>query len=321
MAIVAEISDISLLDRGRECTAAVRGERQDAVVVCQRAYQDNQDPVIGVLLAKAKYAAGDKATAEWLARQLVRTSQRSDALHILGQLAHANNKDDEAVTAFEQARQLHSLEHRPWEVADDAWSLALIRARRNEFAEALQLADECIKQAQLAGDPLLQRRGHLTAAKTLIRVGYWHAAEKELDDASLVATTNTGRADVEYQRASFYQEQGEHHQARAHFEKALRYNEGSQDSLWTLNTELNLAYSLAEEGRLGDAQARLAEAALLDSGHDKEPERAWVAARIAYRQHDLVSAASLIEKYFKLVSADESVDRDDQIDVATLGAR
>jgi hypothetical protein len=46
-----------------------------------------------------------------------------------------------------------------------------------------------------------------------------------------------------------------------------------------------------------------------------------VAAQIAYRQHDLARASSLTDKYFKLVGPDDSVDRDDRIDLATLQAR
>jgi hypothetical protein len=63
------------------------------------------------------------------------------------------------------------------------------------------------------------------------------------------------------------------------------------------------------------------DAALLDPDHRKEPERTWVDAWIAYRQHDLTRAASLTEKYFQLRAPDDSFDRDDRIDVAVLGAK
>lgn len=322
--VVAGRFDIALVDRGHDCVVAVRDERRDAVVVCQRAYDDTLDPAIGVVLAKAHYQAHDLNAAGRLARLLALTSQRSDALHIIGLVEHGdprNDRNDEALTALEEARQRHRVEHRPWQVADDDWTLALVRAERNEFAEALQRADECLLYAQLADDKTLLRRCHLTAAKTLIRVGYWDAAERELDIASPLAITGTARADVEYQRASLHQERGDHAQACLEFEAALQYDKDSQDTLWTLETELNLAYSLALNNQLDDAQHHLDQATVLDSEHEKAPERAWVAAEIAYQQKDLPRAASLVEEYFKLRSPDEAVDRDDQIDVATLGAQ
>jgi tetratricopeptide (TPR) repeat protein len=324
LAIVARISDIRLLDRGRECAAAVREARQDAVAVCQRAYQDNQDPVIGVRLANALYAAGDKPAAAELATQLLSTSQRSDALHILGQIARDMDRNEDAAVTLQEARRLHRIERRWQQLAGDDGLLAMVQTDRSEFAEALQLDDECLTNAELATNTERKRYCHLAAAATLIGIGYWQAAESELKTAEQLSTTDKERGSLAYQHGSLASEMDRHLLAISHFENALRLRrhlQGPKENQWVLTTELDLAYSLAEECKIGDAQHHLAEAALRDSQHQHEPERTWVAAQIAYRQHDLASAASLAEKYFQLRAADDSSGRDDRINVAILGAR
>src|SRR5262249_53265131 len=116
-----------------------------------------------------------------LASELLTTPLRSDALQIKGQIAHTCGRNDQAVTDLEEASRLHRREHRPREVAGDDGLLALIRAESGQFFEALQAVDECIAQAQLAHDTFRLGYCHLTAAKTLTRIGYWRAAEREAE--------------------------------------------------------------------------------------------------------------------------------------------
>lgn len=320
VAIVTGRSDVGLIASGRECAAAVHGQRLDAVAVCQRAYQDNQDPAMGVLLAKAQYDAGDKAAAGQLASELASTPQRSDALQMLGRVARGNNRSDDAAAAYEEARRLHRIERRWDELSFDAGLLATIRTERDEFAEALRLADECLSNAALAKSQGRQRYCHLVAAAALIRAGFWKAANDELDSADALSKTDMDRSHLADQRGSYASERGQHALAISHLENAMRLRPPPQDNRWVRQTELGLAYSYAEQGRFGDAEHFLADAALRDSSHEFEPVRVWVAARIAYRRHDLATAASLVEKYFQLPAV-ASADPDDRIDVAILGAQ
>lgn len=317
--IAQGMPDVAHVYPGRNCAIAAHDERPDAVTVCRHAYDESQDPTIGVLLAKAQFAADDYDSAARLASQLL-TMRRSDALYILGQVARADGRNDEAVALLQQARQLHRAERRPEEVASDDGLLASVQTDRSEFAEALCLVDECIAEAKLARSAERQRYCHVAAARTLIGIGYWSAAESEIELASELATTDNQRSHVNYQRGNAESEMGYHALASSHFETALRQHR-PQEIAWILKTELDLAYSYAEQGKIGDAQRYLADATLRDSRHQKEPERTWVAAWIAYRQHDLTNAAALTEKYFKLRATDDSFDRDDRIDVAALGAR
>jgi tetratricopeptide (TPR) repeat protein len=323
VAIVAEISDIGLLDQERECAAAVHNKRQDAVAVCQRAYQDDQDPVIGVLLANAQLAAGDKAAGKRLAEQLLTTPQRSDALQMLGRIARDADKNDDAATMLEEARRLHRIERRSDELAGDDGVLAMVRVARSEFVEALQLVDECLHEAELGKNAERQRICHLAAARTLIQIGYWSAAEQELESARQLSTTDHEHSSLAYQRGNLASETGKHLLAISLFQNALRLRLRGrpQDNPWILKTELDLAYSSAEEHKFDDARGYLADATVRDSDHEYEPLRTWVAARIAYCQDELAKAASLVEKYFQLRAPDDSSDRDDRIDVAVLGAQ
>ena len=315
-------SDNALMDRRHDCAAVAHSESPaDAVQVCTAEFQRTDDPATGVRLAGALDASGDVAAAKRVATRLIATSGRSGALQLLGQIANAEGRLEEAVIALEEARKLHGIEQRPSELAGDDGVLAWVRTDRGEFVEALRLIDECIEAAQRAGDLSRQCYCHIIAARTLVQAGYFSAAENELQIAAPLATSDKRRSDLEYQRANYAQESGQHATAAVRFENALRLRKHSPDIIWTINTELNLAYSLAELGKIDDAQHHLQNATVLDADHRKQPERTWVAARIAYRQHDLTRASSLNDKYFTLLGTDGSVDRDDQIEVATLQAR
>ncbi|HEY0476699.1 MAG TPA: CHAT domain-containing protein [Kofleriaceae bacterium] len=309
---------MTFFPRAPDCAAAVRNASRGALEVCQHEYQLTGDPKSGSLLANVMYSRNDSVGASAIAMQLVHTSTRSDALQLLGFIARDRRKNDDAVTALEEARRMHRVEQRPKQIARDDKALALAQMGRGDFSEALQFADECIKEAELDGDKSTQHLCHLTAAKVLIRTGYWSMVGREFEAAKQLATTDLEHRDLEYQRGSLAQDQGEHASAIARFRTALHLNKDSGDIAWTVNTELNLAYSLAERHEFADAKHHLQNAMIVAS--DRK-ECAWVAAEIAYQSHDLASAASQTEKYFNLLGPDDSVDRDDQIDVATLRAR
>ena len=325
VAIIAGRSDLGLVGQAHTCAAAYRRKLPETAEVCEREYQRTQDPKTGLLAAKALSKDERPADAQRVATRLLDTSVRSDALYLLGWIAldkyrrdDATIALDDAMTDLEAARELHRTEHRPRELALDDAVLASVRTERSDFADALRLLDECIT---LADDVPTRGYCHTIAVRTLVQVGYFSAVEKEIDIATRWATDEEASVGLEYQRGNFEQESGDHASAIAHFESVLRRSQHSLNTPRTITTELNLAYSLAERGRLDEAQLHLQNALLLDIDHKKEPERIWVAAQIAYRQHDLASAISLTEKYFHLLGPDDSVDRDDRIDVATLGAR
>ena len=320
--IIGRRSDIEHIARSAECASAVRAKRPDAVQVCRFEYQRTNKPAAGALLAEALYDIKDLDAAMQVAAGLLYTEARSDALYLLGSIARREGRNEDALVALQAARALHRLEQRAYQLAQDDAVLALVRGDRSDFAEALRLIDECLTEAQVADDTDLQCRCHLSAAKVLIHAGYVPAALRELAISEPLASSEQRRSDVAYQTASSAQEFGDHALAIAKFRSALRMH--PPDTLWTVTTELNLAYSLAEHGEIDEAQQHLDNAQLLDVKVQKKKERTWVAAQIAYRQHDLARAATLTDAYLALRGADSSddpEDLDDRIDVEILRAR
>jgi len=341
VAIVAEGADYVFVHRAHDCAAAAK-ERTwtSAVQTCQLELERTEDPAIALNLAKAQMYSGNAIAGRLTASVLLSTTAQADALYLLGSIALGEGSDDDAILLLEDARKAHRTERRARQLALDDGLLAKVRTDHSMFAEALRLADECITQAKVAADTDVQRYCHLIAARTLIHVGYWPAANGELDQARSLSDDDWGASELAYQRGSFLQEAGQYAQAIVQFEAAQRLRttpaalkkakqlSGSSASLvWTVTNELALAYSCAELSRLDDAERHLQAATRLDVEQKKVPERAWAAAQIAYRQHDLTRASALTDSYHQLMSkddaagADDSSERDDRIDVAVLRAR
>jgi tetratricopeptide (TPR) repeat protein len=270
--------------------------------------------------------SGNVAAAKLVAAVLLTTSARSDALSLLGQIAMAEGRPEDATTTLEQARKLHRTQQKWRELARDDGMLASVYADGSDFVAALRLIDECVLKAQLAGDKHMECYCHLVAIRTLIATGYSSAARLEIEATEPLVASDVERFDLEYQRGNYEYESGNHAMAIFYFKSVLEARKRSPDILWTINTELNLAYSLAEQKQaeqkqIDQALLYLEDARLRDVDHRKEPEWTWTAAQIAYRKHDLAGATTLNERYFSLPRGGDSVDRDDQIKVATLQAR
>lgn len=319
--------DSDIAHRGADCAATAHSAPAMAVEVCQLEFRRTHDPKTAMHLAEALFAIGDVFTAKWRLPLLLATPARSDALLLLGRIARAEDRFEDAVNLLEAARRLHRAEGSPGQLARDDGELAWVRTNRSEFVDALQLINECIKKAQEIGDAGLQGYCHTVAARTLICVGYFSAAEQELKEAAPLVTTEQARIDLRYQQGNIAQESGQPRLAIAIFREvlsrhvALEHSEGLSRSIGIIKTELNLAYSLAEQGEFDEAQRQLDDATFRDVDHKHEPERTWTAAQIAFQQRRLTQASSLNETYFKLLGGNDSVDRDDQIEVATLQAR
>ena len=328
VAIIGRHSDTARVAQGGNCESAAARDITAAVRTCDAEFQRTHEPATGLRLVDALYQTNDYRSAKQVAKQLLTTSMKSGALQFVGQIALEDGRIDEALRDLEEARGLHHTENNLKEHARDDSSLASVRTARSEYAEALRLLDECITDAKSIHDVKIQRYCHLAAARTLIRMGAFQAANRELRTAA--DSTGGTDADLEYQRASQAQETDDHETAVALFRKAMSLKQDSSDTGWILNTELNLAYSLAELHQTDEALLHLKSATLVDTDHRKTAERTWVEARIAYRQHDLARAAALTDDYARLSDvdpehdtehADDPKDRDNRIDVAMLRAQ
>jgi len=340
-AFLGQRADRAVVPQPLDCTAAVKQQVwESAVRLCRIEVARTPEPAVILKLASAQTYSGDTVAGRLTASSLLDKPARSDALYLLGAIAVGEEKADEAIAFLEAAREAHRAEHRAIKIALDDGMLATLRMERSMFAESLRLIDECIRYATVAGDVEGQHYCHLIAARILIRVGYSPAADRELEQAALLSVDDMERSEDEYQRGNNFQEIGQHARAIERFktaqrlrgtpaaiEKAHRLGGGSAELTWAAITELNLAYSCAELLRPHEAQRHLQIATMLDFEGKLIPDRAWTAAQIAYREGDLVRAAALTERYYKLRSTDDASSEDDpnyrdnRIDVAILRTR
>lgn len=326
VAVAAAAAGAALLVRPwrKDCRTAAR-EATDpvAVTVCEREFEDTHDPEIGVLLADAYRRSGKLDVAGAIANGLLATPVQADALQILGRIAFRQGRLDEATEALERARTLHRAANRHAELARDDQTLAGVLTRRQQYAEALRKLDECIAESRIAGDEYIRGYCHVAAAQVLSRVGYFDAAQQEIDEARPLLLRPR-------ERAWFLMEQGNLRQERFHrtakaselpisvqeFKAARNEAARAQLTELSLSSELNLAYSLAETGNPEEAARHLDAAHNLDRNNSYASQRAQLAARIAFQRGDLQLASSLNDRLYDTVE-----DPDERLEIATMQAR
>lgn len=113
---------------GPDCRAAA-GTAPAALAarICEREYVRTGDPTTGMRLAEAHRDAGDLTVATAIARGLLATPARGDALRVLGEIALAQRRLTAALTAFERARALHHLDGQRAELARDDAAIARVQ--------------------------------------------------------------------------------------------------------------------------------------------------------------------------------------------------
>jgi tetratricopeptide (TPR) repeat protein len=294
-----------------------------AVAVCGVEYGRTGLPDTGARLAAALLRSGDLAAAAGLARDLLDTGARADALRVLGQLALAERRLDDAARALEEARRLHRAQRRRGAVAEDALALAELWIQRGGRAEALRSLDECVAEARGEAAVATEGRCHLAAARVLADAGDLAGAQRELDEAG-------ARLPAERDRAWLLYEQGKLDRATVRGRGRTRHDELAVTRLepalelarrarlreLELALHLELADSLVELGRIDGAERHLAAATVQELDGRHAPRRARLAARIAHRRGDVAGAAALNERAWPRLPAG-----DDRIAVAVMQAR
>lgn len=326
--ITGRHSQFASVAHERDCAAVAHQDPVDiAIRICRAEYKQTGEPRTGARLAFVlnKYKT-DVEEARRLATKLLTTSARPDALQVLGNIALHDGNFDEALAEVMEARWLHLFAQDRLELARDDGLLVSIREGRSEFAEALRVADECITVSTEVSDSDQKCHCHLAAVRTLVATGYFAAAELELGRSK--PSTEDLRIELEYQWGNFLQETEQPALAILKFESVLRDGALAGDDGRRLMTEQNLAYALAELGRLPEARQHLGNAAQLDRKQEQKVERTWTAAQLAYKAGDLATASSLCEGYDNIRGvvdhsdeSGDSLDPDDRIQFETLCAR
>src|ERR1043165_6719014 len=158
---------LAMRQRGaRTCAAATAAHVASsvAVSVCRTEYERTQDPGTGVRLVQVLQDAGDRDGASGIANGLLATSLRSDAFHLLGQIAASQGHLEKADNLFSIARAMHIVEAKSNWLARDLQALAELYNERGQLAEALMTAADCITTARAARDCNVETFCHVTAA-------------------------------------------------------------------------------------------------------------------------------------------------------------
>lgn len=305
-------------------TAAARAEPPSVIVLsCQEEYERTHDPATGVHLATALRRSGNRAAATAIASELLATEARSDAFWILGEIARYEEQLDRALDLLQEARKLHRAEQRHVAVARDALALAGIHGVTRRLAEALYAVDECIAESQAGGDKAVEGLCHLAAARVLSYAGYQDGARQELKRAEPLLTTDRDRAQLWLERGNALQG---HARASGRLSREAEAVEDFKQSLalaararftdGVLSSELNLVYSLAEQGKTAEAELHHDMATALDRDKDYASNLAQLAARIAYRRDDLARASSINASLYP-----ELPPSDERFEVCVMQAR
>ncbi len=301
------------------CEQAVRtGNAAVAIAVCQEEYRRTADPWTGARLANALRRAGDLDEAARLANALRATPASGDALHVLGRIAIKRDQLDAAEAYLRDAAELHREQRRWRELARDLLASGELGKTRERYADALVALDGCISAAREGRDGSIESNCRIAAAHVLWMIGYWSGAARELERAEAQVTSEADRMALELGKGNLHQERGENAQAIGPFERALAIAERAALPPMVRSAHLNLAYSLVEIGRLGEAAHHVRRAELLDRRGERLGWRRAIEARIAFRRGDLRGAAGLAEE--AIAHASEG-DHDARYEFVTLRAR
>lgn len=301
-----------------DCEQAVRsGNAAVAVATCRDEYKRTEDPRAGAHLANALRRAGALDEAGELAGSLLATSASADALYVLGKIATRQGKLDAAELYLRDAADKHRVERRWSDLAKDLLASGDVARSRERYADALIVLDRCISAASEARDPSTEGYCHLGAARILDNIGYWKGAWRELERADAQLTADSDRGWLEAERGNYHQERGDDGQAVNAFARGLAIAERAALGPEALSLHLNLAYSLAEIGRLDEAAAHVREAEILDRRGTRLARRRELEARIAFRRGDRARAARLAEEALAGTGAD---DHDARYEIETLRA-
>jgi len=307
-----------------DCATAVRSLASGvATVVCQREYERSRLPTTGTDLANALFRSGEFTAASALAKELLITEVRGDALQLLARIALEQNRGDDALGLLGDARAWHRERGRRSDLAVDLRIMADIYATREQYAEALRLLGDCVEEAKGGGDTRIEGFCHLSAASALIRVGHFDVARQQLDHARAQLTEDRDLAQVWYWSGNLEQEtvrgslrQSHDEQAVVMLRRSLDLMIRSQFTSRLVNTHLSLVYSLAELGRVDEATRHLEEAGVLDRDGMYTSQRTQLAARIAYHRGNHTLAFTLNERALR-----DSDDLDEQIEICVMQAR
>lgn len=307
-----------------DCARAVR-EASDgvAVAVCEREYVRTGDPDTGIRFANALMGSNDLIAASAIATSLTASSAGGDAIQTLGKIADVQSRYDDAVQLLHTARSIHVEQRNIKSLAEDDHQLARTYYRQARYADALQAADDCLREAVGAGDRVVEGYCHLTAAHVLSVAGYFESAQIELDHAEPLLTEHRDLAALASERGDLYQNYQfgplhQNFQARAveEYEKAIAHTRFANHPQRLQQYELNLVFSLTEIGNFDEATHHLEIERRLDLDGRNANVCSALEAKIAYQRGNHALAFTINERVYPKLE-----DGNNKLNVALMQAR
>lgn len=288
---------------------APRGDDATTIAVCRAEYGRTGAPRAGALLANA-LRRRTPAEAQALARALLATVAQSDALYVLGKIAGAEDRHDDAAAALTAAIELHRRELRWSEVAKDLLALAEAATARKRFDEALALLDECARTTAQSGDRGLESFCHLGSARVYSRLGYRSGAQSELELARGLAAQPVDQMWIRLAEGDEHQDAGDHAQAAVAYERALALALSLKQRRAEASARINLAYSLAHSAHEAEAAEHLKRATELSPDHGESSDRWIIEALLEQRRGQLTTAAQHAARAVQLAEREAVAERE-----------
>jgi tetratricopeptide (TPR) repeat protein/predicted Ser/Thr protein kinase len=309
-AAIAIVAVVSLSRQGSDAPptcaeVAPKGNDGVTILVCKDEYARSNDPKVGIKAADALRGTGALREATILATELLATPVRADALYTLGMIAVDENRNEDAERSLRLASTLHR-EQQQW--GKSAADLLVLSEISRDAIEQLVSLDQAASDAQRGHAPQTELYCRIAAASRLSEIGARTSALTEVERAQPLAREPGERIWLDLKRGDVYQTLGEQALAITAFQRALTAAEAATIKRRAVSARLNLAYSLAESGKLADAANQLKEIEVLDRSDDKRQVRLALAARIADHTGDLAGAAALLERSIALTTDAHDVE-------------
>lgn len=301
------------------CSQVVaEGNLAISVEVCRAEFQRTGAPGAGAHYANGLRRQGELANAERVARSLLATSAQADACFVLAKIASAQERFEDAAAWVRLALALHREERRWHELVRDLHAAAEVAVRREDFAGALELTNECRELAARERERTIEGYCRVAAAHVLAILGYLAGAERELAEATPLMAAPAERYWVQLELGNLHRERGELALAIVAFERALALAGSRSFVSGAVSAHLNLAEAWIQRRNGAQARVHLDIAHLLDAEGAMEVERRALVAELALVSGEpevaLAEASAVLADAHKLA-------RDEQMELQTLIAK
>lgn len=275
------------------------------VLICEEEYLRERSPRVGAFLADQLRQLMRFDSAKGVARELLDTVARADALTVLGKIANRESELEKSKDLLKEAAELHANKSEWRKAARDLMWVGYSMDELREHAQASEARERAFHFAELAHDNDTIRDLHLAASLALLDLGNGSGALAEL---RLAYPEGTEPRPIDLlSEANLMQSAGKHLLAIQLFSRAL--STGKLSQVLTFNAHINLALSLTETGDLDSADKHLMAAKALDTENNWPASTAAVEGLLAWRQGRLEPADQLFARAIDNVKDAEIDDK------------